>query len=149
MSNIHNNQIFVIGCGNLGSAIATKLSDRGFEVSVIDTKAKAFDKLTDSFSGYMIEADATDIQTLEFNNVENSRLVVIATNNDNINIYLSHLLVTKFNVLKIIVRLNDQNKKILLDDIKNCYPIFPFSLCLDCFDDLFAEKIDVSDAEEE
>lgn len=146
MGTIHNNQIFVIGCSNLGSAIATKLSNLGYEISIIDIDTAAFSKLPDSFSGYMIEADATDAQILKSNNVAGARLAIIATNKDNINIYLAHVLHEIFEVKQVIVRLNDQNKKILIENCENISAIFPFSLSLDYFEDLFNNLIENKEA---
>lgn len=43
--------ILVIGCGKVGSQLASMLSEEGHDVSVIDRDAKNFEMLDDNFSG--------------------------------------------------------------------------------------------------
>jgi len=59
------NKFLVIGCGRFGGQIATEISSKGTEVIVLDQKEDAFRKLQDSFQGYKVVGDATQIDTLK------------------------------------------------------------------------------------
>jgi trk system potassium uptake protein len=55
------NKFIVIGSGRLGANIATKMSELGEDVIIIDATDDSFRKLQDSFSGYQVVGDATDL----------------------------------------------------------------------------------------
>ena len=138
--NQYRNICVIIGCSNLGSAIASELSSRGENVLIIDKDATAFDKVRDNFAGNTITADATDITVLDENYVDDAKLIVIATNNENINIFLAHLISKLYNPKLVVVRLNTLDKKELVEDYENVKAIFPFSLSLKKFDEIYKES---------
>lgn len=133
------NICYIIGCGSLGCAIADELSKNGESVVIFDKDKEAFDKIPDSFGGKTIECDMTDINILNDSNINNSKLVVISTNDENTNIFLAHVISKLFNVKMIIVRLNTTDKKELIADLRNVQPIFPFELSVEKFNDTIEE----------
>lgn len=118
------NKIIVIGCGRLGSNIASLLYRQGNDVILIDNSAKAFDKLMNSFGGYEIVGDATDLEVLEGASIKQAKEVVIVTGNDNINLYLAHICFHLYDVPNIYIRQEDDNMKKLIENttIKAIYP---------------------------
>lgn len=136
------NKFIVIGSGRLGANIATKMSEEGEDVIIIDAKDDSFRKLQESFSGYEVVGDATDLQLLENAYIKHAKTVVITTDSDNVNIYLSHICYYVYNVPKIFVRLSDTDKGRLLEGtyIK---AIYPFLLSLNEFMTLNEEEEDV------
>jgi choline dehydrogenase-like flavoprotein len=44
------NRVIIVGCGRLGSSLATKLSMAGQDVVVLDASEKSFRKLPETFS---------------------------------------------------------------------------------------------------
>lgn len=118
------NKIIVVGCGRLGSNIATLLYRQGNDVILLDNSAKAFDKLMNSFGGYEIVGDATDLEVLEGAFVKQAKEVVIVTGNDNINLYLAHICFHLYDVPNIYIRQEDDNMKKLIENttIKAIYP---------------------------
>lgn len=123
------NKFIVIGSGRLGSSIATKMSELGEDVFIIDANDDAFRKLQETFSGYEVIGDATDLGTLERANIKQARTVVVTTESDNINLFIAHVCFYIYHVPHIFVRLNDTDKGQLLEgtDIE---PIFPFNLSI-------------------
>ena len=109
------NKFIVIGSGRLGANIATKMSETGEDVIIIDSTEDAFRKLQETFSGYQIVGDATDLAVLENAYIKHAKAVVITTDSDNTNIYLSHICYYVYNVPKIYVRLSDTDKGKLLE----------------------------------
>ncbi|TVP84954.1 MAG: TrkA family potassium uptake protein [Acholeplasmataceae bacterium] len=126
------NKFIVIGSGRLGSSIATKMSEMGEDVLIIDANDDAFRKLQESFSGYEVIGDATDLGTLERANIKHARTVVVTTDSDNINLFIAHVCFYIYNVPRIYVRLNDTDKGQLLEGT-DIQPIFPFNLSINAF----------------
>lgn len=136
------NKFIVIGSGRLGANIATKMSEMGEDVIIIDATDDSFRKLQDTFSGYQVVGDATDLSVLENSYIKHAKTVVITTDSDNVNIYLSHICYYVYNVPKIFVRLADTEKGRLLEGtyIK---AIYPFTLSLNEFMTLNEEEDDL------
>jgi trk system potassium uptake protein TrkA len=132
------NKFLVIGSGRLGANIATYMSDHGEDVIILDIRHESFRKLNDSFSGYEMIGDATDMSILESAYIDHTKTVVITTDNDNTNIFLAHVCYFIYNVPKIYVRLNDNEKGRLLEGtyIK---VIYPFTLSFNEFTTLYFE----------
>ena len=56
--------IVVVGCGRLGSILASRLSSQGNSVVVIDPYESSFNNLSSDFSGFQITGDASEIEVL-------------------------------------------------------------------------------------
>ena len=135
------NKFIVIGSGRLGSNIATSMSEIGEDVIIIDAEDDSFRKLQESFSGYQVVGDATDLTVLENSYIKHAKTVVITTDSDNVNIYLAHICFYVYNVPKIFVRLSDTDKGKLLDGT-TIKAIYPFNLS-------YSEFMDLNDGEED
>jgi trk system potassium uptake protein TrkA len=133
------NKFIVIGSGRLGSNIATSMSELGEDVIIIDAIDDSFRKLQESFSGYQVVGDATDLTILENSYIKQAKTVVITTDSDNVNIYLAHICFYVYNVPKIFVRLSDTDKGKLLDGTM-IKAIYPFNLSYSEFMDLNDEE---------
>ena len=75
--------ILVIGCGKVGSQLASMLSEEGHDVSVVDRDAKNFEMLDDSFSGMTtvgvpIDQDVLKQAAEEYSDGNVSQLVMMA-----------------------------------------------------------------------
>ncbi len=129
------NKFVVIGSGRLGSNIATRMSEKGEDVIIIDATDDSFRKLQESFSGYQVVGDATDLSVLDNAFIRQAKTAVITTDQDNVNIFLAHVCYYVYNVPKIFVRISDNDKGKLLEGT-NIKPIYPFTLSLSEFNDL-------------
>ncbi|MFA6801610.1 MAG: NAD(P)-binding protein [Acholeplasmataceae bacterium] len=136
------NKFVVIGSGRLGSNIATIMSEKGEDVIIIDADDDSFRKLHESFSGYQVVGDATDLSILENAFIKQAKTVVIATDIDNVNIFLAHVCYYLYDVPKIFVRISDNDKGKLLEGT-NIKPIYPFTLSLTEFNELNESEDDV------
>ncbi len=135
------NKFIVIGSGRLGSNIATSMSELGEDVIIIDAEDDSFRKLQESFSGYQVVGDGTDLTVLENAYIKHAKTVVITTDSDNVNIYLAHVCFYVYNVPKIFVRLSDTDKGKLLEGT-SIRAIYPFNLS-------YSEFMDLNDGEDE
>ncbi len=126
------NKTLVIGCGRLGSNIANKINKEGKNLLVVDYRREAFELLDDSFSGYQVVGDVTDLETLEEAYITSAKEIIIVTGNDNVNVFLAIVARDVYNVPNIYVRLDDPSLQILLKG-KNCELILPFQLTYEKF----------------
>lgn len=106
----------VIGCSRLGAAIASMSSMDGIYTSIIDTDANAFKKLDSGYSGYTIVGDAEETPVLKKAHIDEAKECVIATGDDDTNIFLACLITGLYKVPYVIVRLRDERKAALLTD---------------------------------
>lgn len=132
-------RVVVIGLGRLGSKIATKCSQNGDDVVVIDKTSDSFRKLDESYSGYQMVGDVTDIDVLHSLQLKQADSVVITTDNDNVNVMIAQICLTLFNVPHIYVRLNDVAKSKLIEHTR-IRAIYPFLLSINEFDRMRAEE---------
>lgn len=100
----------VIGASKLGASIASMLSMDGIYTSIIDINGDAFRKLDSGYSGYTVQGDAQDTNVLKKAHIEEAKEVVIATRDDNTNIFLACMISEIFKTPYIIVRLRDERK---------------------------------------
>ncbi|MCR5332642.1 MAG: NAD-binding protein [Bacilli bacterium] len=126
------NKTLIIGCGRLGASIASKDSASGKNVIVIDRDPNSFELLSDRFSGLKFTGDATDLSLLEEAFITSTKDIVVATGDDNINVFLAQIARQIYNVPNIYVRLDDPSLEILLRGL-DVHAIYPFELSLDKF----------------
>ncbi|NLI41040.1 MAG: TrkA family potassium uptake protein [Caldisericales bacterium] len=103
--------IIVIGCGRVGSALATILSADGHNVSIVDEDESAFDKLPQSFCGKKITGIAFDSGTLIEAGIETANAVAIVTPSDNTNIMVAETVRSVFGVKNVVARIFAPRKK--------------------------------------
>ncbi|MBR5273450.1 MAG: TrkA family potassium uptake protein [Clostridia bacterium] len=99
--------VMIVGCGQLGSMLAENLCEGENSVTVIDSNDSAFKKLSPNFGGFTICADAMDPESLRDADIENMDIVLVTTDNDNVNIFVAQLAKEIFNVPQVIARLYD------------------------------------------
>jgi trk system potassium uptake protein TrkA len=103
--------IVVVGCGRLGSTLASHLSSQGHSVVIIDTKETAFQKLSTEFSGFQIVGDAAELSLLKSAKVEKANCLLAVTNQDNTNLMVAQVAKTVFNVPTVLARVFDPNRE--------------------------------------
>ena len=136
---ILKNKTLIIGCGRLGSSMANKCSLEGKNIIVLDKTADAFDRLSDTFGGYTMVGDVTDLTFLEESFIGSAKEVIITTGDDNVNIFLAHIARKLYDVPEIYVRLDNPENEVLLKGM-SVKAIFPFELSFDKFNVLRGGK---------
>ena len=97
--------IIVVGCGRVGSHLATLLSDDGHNVSVIDRRADSFAALGHDFNGTTVKGVGFDEEVLQEAGVEDCDVVAAVTSNDNTNLMVAEVARRIFGVKHVITRL--------------------------------------------
>lgn len=108
--------IVIIGCGESGSKSATKLSNEGHNVYIIDRDQNKLNSLHPSFSGFAINKEIQDIYSIKNITTVNIDVILVVTENDNMNIFLSLLAKEILHVDKVITRLYNEKKSCILSD---------------------------------
>lgn len=97
--------VIVVGCGRVGSQLASMLSDNGFNVCVIDVRAAAFNNLGRNFNGSTVQGIGYDEDILIKAGVEECDVVAAVTQSDNANLMVTEVASRLFNVPHVIARL--------------------------------------------
>lgn len=97
--------VIVVGCGRVGSRIASMLSDNGDNVCVIDWQAEAFNNLGRNFNGSTVQGIGYDEDTLVKAGVEDCDVVAAVTQSDNANLMVTEVASRLYDVPHVIARL--------------------------------------------
>lgn len=104
---------FVIGCSRLGANIASWLSLSGHDVTIMDKDDDSFRKLNEGYSGYILVKDAENTQNILDLKLKPEDIVIVVTDNDNLNLMVSEIVSKLLGVLKVYTRIYDQSKELL------------------------------------
>src|SRR5437763_17174162 len=97
----------VIGCGRVGSSVAKQLAREGWEVSVVDEKEEALNRLGTGWTGGFLVGHGMDIDVLREAGIEEADAVVVATNGDNTNLVVGQVAQKRFDIQCVVVRVLD------------------------------------------
>ncbi|MFR4518713.1 MAG: NAD-binding protein [Fusobacterium sp.] len=98
-------------------------------------KEETFQKLSEIFSGFTIEADEIEKYTLLLANIERAEIIITATNDDNTNLMITQIAKKICNVPKVIARVFDPTRQKLYEDF-GIETISPISLSIEKFKSL-------------
>ncbi|MBU0762547.1 MAG: NAD-binding protein [Candidatus Altiarchaeota archaeon] len=102
--------VIIIGCGNIGKSLATHLISEGNEVVIVENDEERGKALAESMDVVVIHGDGSSTDILKDAGVERSDAVAVLTADDNTNLTICQML-KKFNVPKIVARVNQPEKK--------------------------------------
>lgn len=101
----------IVGCGRVGSRLATELDAGGHNVIVVDRDPFAFRSLPKSFRGTVLLGDGLQEEILKKAGVEMADAVVAVTQDDNRNIMAAQLAKHVFKVPKVVARIYDPHRQ--------------------------------------
>ena len=129
--------IVVIGCGRLGSLLASQLSAQGNSVVVIDRNEKAFENLSGEFSGFQIVGDAAELSTLRKAKADKANCLLAVTREDNVNLMMGQIGKIVFEIPTVLARVFDPAREAIYREF-DISTISPTQLSAD----LFLQKLD-------
>jgi trk system potassium uptake protein TrkA len=100
-------KVLVIGCGRVGSGVALELAQSGWDVSVVDEREEALDRLGPHWKGAFTVGHGMDLDVLLRAGIQDADAVVVATNGDNTNIVIGQVAKRRFEVAHVAVRILD------------------------------------------
>ncbi|WP_241384385.1 potassium channel family protein [Rhodococcus sp. CH91] len=102
--------VVVMGCGRVGSAVATALLRLGHEVAVIDRDETAFGRLGNDFSGRTVLGMGFDRDVLISAGIERADAFAAVSSGDNSNIISARLAREIFGVERVVARIYDAKR---------------------------------------
>jgi trk system potassium uptake protein TrkA len=102
--------VVVVGCGRVGSGLASTLEGEGHTVAVVDRHRKAFRRLPDDFTGKRIVGVGFDRDTLKAAGIEDAEALAAVTNGDNSNIVVARVAREAFNIERVVARIYDSRR---------------------------------------
>lgn len=116
----HKNKDYtiIVGCGRLGASLASRFSEDGGNVLVIDEDKNSFRKLSPNYGGMVIQGDATEISVLKRAEIKNATSVIAVTNHDNTNVMVAQLAKELFHIDNVIARLYDPDRECVYRELE-------------------------------
>ncbi len=102
--------ILIIGCSEVGAALAEVLDKRGHDVSVLDRNAESFDALPEGFGGFTTVGVPIDTEALGRAGIRTCDALFAVTDSDDMNIMAAQLAKQSFGIPKIYARIIDIQK---------------------------------------
>ena len=103
-------QVIIIGCGRVGSELTIQLGRASHDVTIIDKRATAFDRLPPGFEARTLVGLGFDRELLEEAGVKEADAFVSVTNGDNSNIVSARVAREYYHVPKVIARIYDPRR---------------------------------------
>lgn len=99
--------VLVVGCGRLGTRLASMLDEHGHDVAVIDSNPDNFRNLSENFNGITVAGMPMDMKVLKSAGAENCDAMAVVTPDDNLNITISQIARQFFGVENVVARISD------------------------------------------
>jgi trk system potassium uptake protein len=102
--------VVIVGCGRVGSGLATQLSETGESVTIVDRNPKAFRRLPADFSGSKLVGMGFDRETLEQAGANGADAFAAVTSGDNSNILSARIAKESFAIPNVVARIYDPRR---------------------------------------
>jgi len=100
-------KIVIMGCGRVGSQLASDMDADGHDVTILDTEDYSFRRLAPNFGGTALLGNGTEEDSLKRAGIEGADAFVAVTQGDNRNVMAAQIAKHIFNVPKVICRIYD------------------------------------------
>jgi len=110
-------RVVIMGCGRVGSRLATMMDSEGHDVTVLDTRPEAFLRLTSGFRGNQMLGDGSDEEMLRAAGTPEADVFVAVTQGDNRNIMASQIAKHILNVPRVVTRIYDPLRQEIFRDL--------------------------------
>ena len=110
-------KIIIVGCGRVGAELAQALARGGHEVTVVDVKPAAFDRLGTSFRGRTVVGVCFDRDVLIRAGIESAEAFAAVTSSDNANALAARIARDKFAVPRVVARIYEPQRRALYEKL--------------------------------
>ena len=118
-------KVVIMGCGRVGSDLTVELCKAGHQVSVIDKRGTAFDRLPPGFQARLIIGLGFDRDVLEEAGIKDADAFLAVSSGDNSNIVSARVAREYYDVPHVIARINDPRRADIYErlDIPTVAPV--------------------------
>ena len=102
--------VIIVGCGRVGSELTIQLGHAGHDVTIIDKRQSAFDRLPPGFNGHTLVGFGFDRDVLQEAGVKEAEAFVAVTNGDNSNIVSARVAREYYHVPNVVARIYDPRR---------------------------------------
>ena len=102
--------VVIMGCGRVGSRIASELDSEGHTVSVIDMEINAFQLLSREFRGRRVSGNGVDRRIQLEAGIEEADVFMALANGDNRNAMAAQVAMHQHKVERVIARIFDPER---------------------------------------
>ena len=106
--------VIVVGCGRVGVELALGLGGRHL-VTVIDTNARAFDRLGSDFIGRTVHGEALDRDVLNRAGIEGADALAAVTTSDNVNVIVARLARDLYHLPRVVARVYNPRRNTIYE----------------------------------
>lgn len=99
--------VVIAGAGRVGAELASRMSEAGHDVVVIDRDQSALDSLGVEFNGDTVLGEAFDVTALRRAGIEGAEVFLAVTSSDNVNLMATEVVRRVFKTARAIARLFD------------------------------------------
>jgi len=100
-------KIVIMGCSRTGGRLASLLDAEGYKVTILDTDAYSFRRLSPDYKGKALVGNGIDQESLKKAGIEEAEVFIAVTQGDNRNIMAAQMAKHIFNVPRVICRIYD------------------------------------------
>jgi trk system potassium uptake protein TrkA len=105
--------VIVVGCGRVGSELATTLQQEGHSVAIIDKNRNAFRRLPEEWGGRTVLGYGYDRDHLEEAGIKEAGAVAAVTSGDNSNVLSARIARETFGVANVVARIYDPRRALI------------------------------------
>ena len=102
--------IVIMGCGRVGAELTVQLAKGGHQVSIVDKRREAFDRLPPGFHAKTVVGLGFDRDTLEEAGIKEADAFIAVSNGDNSNIVSARVAREYYHVDRVIARIYDPRR---------------------------------------
>jgi len=110
-------KIVIMGCGRVGARLAGLLDIEGHDVTIVDTDAYSFRRLSPDFGGTALVGDGMDESSLRKAGIEDAEAFFSLTQGDNRNIMAAQIAKNIFKVPRVLCRVYDPLRRELFNSL--------------------------------
>lgn len=102
--------VVVVGCGRVGSGLASAIEEHGHTVAVLDRRPEAFARLPEGFGGRTVVGVGFDRDRLRAAGIEEAGALAAVTSGDNSNILIARVARETFGLERVVARIYDPRR---------------------------------------
>ncbi|HLM64864.1 MAG TPA: TrkA family potassium uptake protein [Acidimicrobiales bacterium] len=107
--------VVIVGCGRVGSGLASIIESQGHSIAVLDKNPQAFRRLHEGFKGRTVLGVGFDRDRLEEAGVREAEALAAVTSGDNSNILTARVARETFGVDQVVARIYDPRRAVIYE----------------------------------